>query len=60
MEPEDLEPQRKKIVPPNLDPMSVEDLTDYISQLEAEIARVRTVIAGRKDHLSEAQKFFKL
>ncbi|MEM7441826.1 MAG: DUF1192 domain-containing protein [Pseudomonadota bacterium] len=60
MEPEDLEPRRPKIAPPNLDPLSVEDLTDYIAQLEAEIERVRVVIASRKDHLSEAEKYFKL
>ena len=59
MEPEDLEPQRPTIAPPNLDPLSVEDLTDYIAQLEAEIERVRAVIATRKDHLSDAEKFFK-
>ncbi|MEO1226448.1 MAG: DUF1192 domain-containing protein [Pseudomonadota bacterium] len=59
MEPEDLEPRRPKIAPPNLDPLSIDDLKDYIAQLEAEIERVRAVIASRKDHLSEAEKFFK-
>ena len=32
MDPEDLEPRRPKIALPNLDPLSVEDLTDYIAQ----------------------------
>ena len=46
MDLEELEPRKAKPHPKNLDPMSVEELTDYIANLKAEIARVEEV-AGR-------------
>jgi uncharacterized small protein (DUF1192 family) len=59
MEPEDLEPKKRKIEPKNLDVMGVKELDDYIAELEAEIARVRAAIAKKTTHRSAAESFFK-
>jgi len=59
MDTDDLEPQQKKPEPKNLDDMSIEALGDYIAELEAEIARVREVIAAKEGARSGAEDFFK-
>ncbi len=59
MDPEDLEPRKAKPKPKNLDPLSIDELNDYIAELEAEIARVKAEIAKKSAHLSAAAAFFK-
>ncbi len=59
MDTDDLEPQKQKPAPKNLDEMSIEALGEYIDELEAEIARVREAIKGKKSALSDAGRFFK-
>jgi uncharacterized small protein (DUF1192 family) len=59
MELEDLEPQKEKPPPKNLEIMSIEALNDYIAELEAEITRVREMIAGKEDARAGAETFFK-
>jgi uncharacterized small protein (DUF1192 family) len=59
MEMEDLEPRKKAVAPKELDSLSVQELTDYIGELEAEIARVKTKIAAKQAHLSGAASLFK-
>ncbi len=59
MDPEDLEPRKAKPKPKNLDPLSIDELNDYIAELEAEIARVKQEIAKKSAHLSAAAAFFK-
>ena len=59
MEPEDLEPKKRKIELKNLDVLGVKELDDYIAELEAEIARVRAAIAKKTTHRSAAESFFK-
>jgi uncharacterized small protein (DUF1192 family) len=59
METEDLEPRKKAVAPKELDSLSVQELTDYIGELEAEIARVKTKIAAKQAHLSGAASLFK-
>ena len=59
MDEEDLEPRRAKPKPRNLDPMSIEQLNEYIVELEAEIERVRAEIAGKKGHLGAAESLFR-
>lgn len=59
MDPEDLEPRKAKPKPKNLDPLSIDELNDYIAELEAEIARVKQDIAKKSAHLSAAAAFFK-
>jgi uncharacterized small protein (DUF1192 family) len=59
MDADDLEPKKKKPAPKNLEVMSIEALNEYIGDLEAEIARVRDAIAGKRKAKSGADKFFK-
>ena len=59
MDPEDLEPRKKKVAPRDLDSLSVQELTDYIGEMEDEIARVKAKIAAKQAHLSGAASLFK-
>ena len=59
MDIEDLEPRKKTATPLNLDTLSIEELTDYIASLEAEIARVQAKIAAKKAHLEGAAGLFR-
>ena len=43
----------------NLDDFSVEDLQNYISELQTEILRVQDEIKKKKDLKLNAEKFFK-
>jgi|KBSSwiStaDraftv2_1062776.scaffolds.fasta_scaffold381949_1 uncharacterized small protein (DUF1192 family) len=56
---DDLEPLKK--VPPkkDLDRMSIEELNDYIVEMEGEIARVREKIKAKNAHQAAAALFFK-
>ena len=58
-ETDDLEPLKKKSQPRNLDPMSVEELREYVDVLKAEIARVEEKIKAKQSHASAAALFFK-
>lgn len=44
---------------PKLDDMSVEEMTEYIASLEAEIERVKAEIAQRTQHIQAAAQIFK-
>ncbi|HEY2889532.1 MAG TPA: DUF1192 domain-containing protein [Dongiaceae bacterium] len=59
MDPEDLEPRKKKVVLRDLDSLSVQELTDYIGEMETEITRVKAKIAAKQAHLSGAASLFK-
>jgi uncharacterized small protein (DUF1192 family) len=59
MDTDDLEPRKAKPKPKNLDPMSVEDLLEYIEELKVEIRRVEENMAKKKAHLSAAAGLFK-
>ena len=56
---EDLEPQKKTLKPKDISGWSVEELTEYIAALEAEIERARGVIAARQEHITGAEAVFK-
>jgi len=56
---DDLEPLRKKPKPRELDSLSIEELSDYIANMEAEIRRVRAKIAAKQSHTSAAAALFK-
>lgn len=58
-ESDDLEPLKKNSQPRNLDPMSVEELREYIAVLKAEIARVEEKVKAKQSHASAAASFFK-
>ena len=59
MDADDLESQKQKLAPKNLEEMSIEALGEYIDELEAKIARVREAIKGKKSALTDADHFFK-
>ena len=59
MDPEDLEPKKKPAVLKPLDPMSIEDLRDYIAELEREIERVKAAITAKQAVRSGADSLFK-
>lgn len=59
MELEDLEPRKAKPKPKDLDVMGVEELEEYLAELEAEAARVNQKIAAKKAYLSGADTLFK-
>jgi len=59
MDTDDLEPQKKKPDLKNLEVMSIEALNDYITDLEAEIARVRETIKAKEAARQSADSFFK-
>lgn len=52
-------PKPKGIQPMDLDVMGIDALNDYITELEAEIARVRAKIASKQDARGAAESFFK-
>lgn len=59
MDVEDLEPQREKPKPKNLDIMSIEALQEYIGELETEILRAREAIAAKEAARDSADSVFK-
>ena len=59
MDTDDLEPEKKKPVPKNLEILSIEALGEYIGELEAEIPRVRGAIAVKQSTQADADQFFK-
>jgi uncharacterized small protein (DUF1192 family) len=59
MDPDELEPRRQTPAPRDLDRMSIEELRNYIAELEAEIARVRGKIDAKKAHLAGADSLFR-
>jgi uncharacterized small protein (DUF1192 family) len=56
---DDLEPKAKRPQPKNLEIMGVAELNSYIAELEAEIERVRGVIARKQAAKQGAEAFFK-
>ncbi len=51
--------KRRRLDPPVLDSLSVEELRDYIQELHNEIARVEADIGRKQSHRSAADAFFK-
>jgi uncharacterized small protein (DUF1192 family) len=59
MDIDDLEPKKRKPEARNLDPMSVEELREYIVELRAEIMRVEANLTSKTAHLTAAAGLFK-
>jgi uncharacterized small protein (DUF1192 family) len=57
---QDDEPTRPapRLGKPVLDPLGVDELREYIAELQAEIARVEQAIARKHDHRSAAENVF--
>jgi len=59
MELEDLEPRKQKPKPKDLDTLGVDELEEYLANLQAEAERVKQKIAAKKSYLSGADSLFK-
>jgi uncharacterized small protein (DUF1192 family) len=59
MDLEDLEPRKQQPKPKDLELMGVEELEEYLAELESEAERVREKIAAKKAYLSGAEGLFK-
>jgi uncharacterized small protein (DUF1192 family) len=59
MDVDDLEPRKKTRTLKNLDPMSIEELREYIGELKDEIIRVEQTIAAKQAVKAGAEAFFK-
>ena len=59
MDIDDLEPRKPAAALKPLDPLSIEELNDYIAALEAEILRARDFIARKQAVKAGAEAFFK-
>ena len=56
---DDLEPHKKKNpAEPDFEEMGIEELNEYIAELEAAIVRVRGVIARKSAHKGAVQSVF--
>lgn len=56
---DDLGPASKKPSPKNLEPMSIDELENYIMELKAEIVRTEGEIKRKKAHQAAAASIFK-
>ena len=59
MDLEELEPRKQTPKPKDLEAMGVEELEEYLAELEQEAERVREKIAAKKAYLSGAESLFK-
>ena len=59
MEDEDDLPRKLDWTPKNLEPLSVDQLEDYITLLKGEIDRVRADMATKQSKLQAAESIFK-
>jgi uncharacterized small protein (DUF1192 family) len=59
MELDDLEPRKQKPKPKDLESLGVDELEDYLAELEAEATRVKDKIKAKKAYLSGADSLFK-
>ena len=59
MDSDDLEPRAVKPAPKDFDAMSIDALGEYISALQAEIARAEAAIAAKQAARAGAEAFFK-
>lgn len=58
MDDEELEGRKSRVEKPDFESYSVNDLNEYIADLEAEIERAKTAIAKKGDARSVADSFF--
>jgi uncharacterized small protein (DUF1192 family) len=59
MDTDDLEPRKPLAKPKDLDSMSIEELRDYIADMEAEIVRVKGKIDAKLKHRAAMDGVFK-
>ena len=59
MDLDDLEPRKQKPKPKDLESLGVEELEEYLAELQAEAERVTQKIKAKKSYLSGADTLFK-
>ncbi len=61
MDIEDLEPRKAQAepIPRKLDDMGIDELEEYLAELNAEVDRVRVEIEGKKSYMAGAEALFK-
>jgi uncharacterized small protein (DUF1192 family) len=59
MDSDDLEPRKPITKPIDLDALGVEELKDYLTELEEEAGRVRAKITQKTDYRGAAASLFK-
>jgi uncharacterized small protein (DUF1192 family) len=59
MDPEELEPKKPTASLKPLDPLSIQELEHYITELEAEMTRARRAIAAKQAIRSGADTLFR-
>ncbi|MEM7170648.1 MAG: DUF1192 domain-containing protein [Pseudomonadota bacterium] len=59
MDPEDLEPRKAIQKPKDLESLGIDELKEYLSDLEAEVLQVKAKIEAKKAYLSSAGGLFK-
>ena len=59
MDLDDLEPRKQKPKPKDLDTLGVDELEEYLENLQAEAERVKAKIQAKKSYLSGADSLFK-
>ena len=55
----EIDEKKKTIKKLNLEDLSIENLKEYILELEEEIMRIKAEIDLKKSSISEAEKYFK-
>ena len=55
----EIDEKKKTIKKLNLEDLSIENLKEYILELEEEILRIKAEIDLKKSSISEAEKYFK-
>jgi uncharacterized small protein (DUF1192 family) len=56
---DDLDPKTRKVTPLDLSPLSIEELTNRISDYEAEILRMKEAIKAKEAQRTSAAALFK-
>lgn len=59
MDIDDLEPRKQQPKPKDLESMGVDELEEYLAELQAEAQRVQDKIKAKKSYLSGADSLFK-
>ena len=61
MDVEELEPRKKKeaTMPRKLDDMGIDEMEEYLVELNAEAERVRAEIESKKNYMAGAEELFK-
>lgn len=56
---DELEPQKQLTAPKNLEPLSLDELANYIAELKQEIMRTEDEVKRKKIHMDAASSVFK-